>query len=358
MQQELIKWNDIVFVCYPITDGGAMIISDVGYSDDGYNRPIGGRGTIENGDPYRIVVPAGYSYSNTNVENGNMIRLVRASDSGNGCWYNGSGDGWLEIRDNIGPDWRADWIVQIINTGNNNSNILNYGQHFRLLNRAQTENPTFKSPSTFASIALWGGNSTNNSILMLLPGSLDNAKLQCCRDNPIFTQPDYCGNFRGTTCSGQCDDILTNYCAQVTTSDPKCGCLLPSSFYNGTSGMIGPPECIDSRCVGTDSYRKSTQCKPNCDIINCDININDFNGTNVDKIIYYQKCGNQPTPNGPPTPTPSGPPGPPPSGPPSPTPSGPPGTVYREYIWIGLIIFMIIIMIIFIIYLIYRSTKG
>ncbi|AGF85646.1 virion-associated membrane protein [Moumouvirus goulette] len=356
MQQQPVKWNDIVFVCYPITDGGAVIIKDVGYSDDGYNRPIGGKGTIENGDPYRVV--AAHSYTNPNVENGNMIRLVRENDPRNGCWYNGSGDGWLEIRDNVGPDWRADWIVQIIDASSNSS-VLNYGQHFRLLNKAQTENPTFESSSTFASIALWGGNSTNNSVLMLLPGPLDNAKLQCCRDNPIFTQPDYCGDFRGTTCSGQCDDILTKYCAQVTTSDPKCGCLLPASFYYGTSGMIGPPECIDSRCVGTDAYRKSTQCKPTCDIIDCNININDFNGTNIDKIIYYQKCGNQPTPtpNGPPGPTPSGPPGPTPSGPPGPTPSGPSPARSSRLIWIIIISIIVIIIISLIIYFIYKSRR-
>ncbi|AVL94529.1 putative virion-associated membrane protein [Moumouvirus australiensis] len=356
MQQQPVRWNDIVFVCFPITDGGAMIMTDIGYSDDGYNRPIGGRGTIQNGDPYRIEIPAGYNYSNPDVENGNLIRLVRVNDSRNGCWYNGSGDGWLEIRDYVGPDWRADWIVQIIaSTGN----VLTYGHHFRLLNRAQTENPTFVSPSTFASLALWGGNNTNNSVLMLLPGPLENAKLQCCRDNPIFTQPDYCGEFRGTTCSGQCDDILTTYCAQVTTTDPKCGCLLPASFYYGTSGMIGPPECIDSRCVGTDAYRKSTQCKPNCDIIDCNININDFNGTNVDKIIYYQKCGNQPTPSGPPGPTPSGPPGTTPSGPPGTTPNGPtPNTSgSSRLLWIIIISIVVIIILALLIYLGYKLVK-
>ncbi|AAV50340.1 putative virion-associated membrane protein [Acanthamoeba castellanii mimivirus] len=344
--QKKVLFNDIVFVCFPITDNGSIIISDIGYSDDGYNRPTGRQGTIENGDPYRITVPAGYSYTNKNVQNGNMIRLVRVNDSKNGCWYNGSGDGWLEIRDYVGPDWRADWTVQIINPANND-NSLYYGQHFRLMNRAQVENPTFQGPSDFASIALWGSNNTNNSVMMLLNGPLDTAKLECCKDNPIFTQPDYCANYRGTTCSGQCDDILSNYCAQVTTTDPKCGCLLPASFYTQNSA-IGPPECIDDRCVDTNSYRKSTQCHPNCQIVDCDININDFNGTNINKIVYEQECGSKSTPNGPngPTPTPSnGPNGP------TPVPGIPPAngsstSFFSRYgLWIIIAIILLIVII-------------
>ncbi|AQN68589.1 hypothetical protein [Saudi moumouvirus] len=294
-QLEPIKFGDIVFICFPSTDKGPKIVNDVGHSHHGHNRIIANTGTIINGDPYQIVqAPNIYPNSMTGqpIRNSDIIRLTRLNDSQLGQWYNADGDQWIEIRSNtkandIRPNWRINAIGAQPNT------IINYGQQFRLRNLRQPYDATFRTNgnSSYANVSVSFADNTYNSVLMFLPGPLDNAKLQCCKDNPIFTQPDYCGQFRGTTCSGQCDDILTNYCAQVTASDPKCGCLLPANFYQDTI-KIGPPECIDDRCVDTNSYRKSTQCHPNCNIINCDIDINNFNGQDVNKIIYNQICGN------------------------------------------------------------------
>nr|URM62461.1 virion associated membrane protein [Mimivirus sp.] len=358
MAQQPVMWGDTVFICFPNTDDGPKITNDVGSSDDGYTRPTAGSGTILNGDPYRITRPPSLPTPSTPVQNKSTIRLYRINDSSQPCWYNGSGDQWIEMRSRVSNnDSRADWIIEGVNIGTDN--VIYYGQQFRLINSAQQPytvtfrtNPSGGRPG-FANISVGGPDTSNNSIIMLLQGPLDNAKLQCCRDNPAYTQPDYCGNFRGTTCSGQCDTILTDYCARVTTTDPKCGCLLPPSFYL-KNRAVGPPECIDDRCVNQNTYKKSTQCKPNCNIINCVIDAKDIAGTNIDKVIFDQKCSGK---NGPsPSPGPPGPPGPnngPNNGPPS---SGSTSNIER-YIWIILAVIIAIIIISLIIFLIYRSMK-
>ncbi|BCS83563.1 putative virion-associated membrane protein [Cotonvirus japonicus] len=347
-----IRWNDQVFICFPQADTGFKITSDTGSSDDGYVRPVASNGTILNGDPYIIRRPPNLSkVGNDPITNKTTIRLYRVNDSSNSCWYNGSGDQWVELRSNVSDnDSRPDWIIYALGAEDKDGAVINYGQTIRIVNSHQRYNVTYKSPAdggttNFANISVGGVDSSNNSLIMFLSGDLDNAKLQCCRDNPVYTQPDYCGDFRGTTCSGQCDTILTDYCGIAKTTDPKCGCLLPASYYKVT-GLLGPPECIDDRCVNQNTYRKSTQCKPNCNIINCVIDAKDIAGTNIDKVVFDQKCSGKSgtTPNGPgPTPTPNGP--------------TTPGSDRSRLIWfilggvIGLIILIIII------YLIYRAIK-
>ncbi|AQN68520.1 hypothetical protein [Saudi moumouvirus] len=320
-----INYGDTVFIAFPALSSPLILTGIFNITGPTMTRLNATQGTIADADPYVIDPVPGHKIGDV-LNSNDVIRLRRLTDpqqryltDGFASNYNGKPMGVVNLTNNTGNDtyWK---IVPIIPS----TAPITYGQRIRLEN-VNTGRDILYIVFSLPGVLTYADN-TSGSIMSFVPGPLDNAQLQCCKDDPSLIQLGLCGDYKGTSCTGNCDTILTNYCAQVTTSDPRCGCILPASFY-ATSGLVGPPECIDDRCVNTNSYRKSTQCKPNCNIINCVINANDIAGSNIDKIIFEQKCGNLPTPG-----TPSAP--------------GTPGTTGSNRSRIFLIIFIIIIVLI------------
>ncbi|AGC02145.1 hypothetical protein H012_gp309 [Acanthamoeba polyphaga moumouvirus] len=292
-----INYGDTVFIAFPALSSPIILTNVVTGTNPNITILRGTNGTIADADPYVIDPTPGHNVGSA-LNNNDIIRLRRLGDSqqrvitdGYSTNLNGRTLGIAYLTNNTGNDTYWKVVSVLPSTG-----PITYGQQIRLEN-VNTGRDILYIVLTIPGI-LTSSDNTSGSIISFVPGPLDNAQLQCCRDDPSLIQLGLCGDYKGTSCTGNCDTILTNYCAQVTTSDPKCGCILPPSFY-ATSRLVGPPECIDDRCVNTNSYRKSTQCKPNCNIINCVINANDIAGSNIDKIIFEQKCGNLPTPGTP-----------------------------------------------------------
>nr|WBF70571.1 hypothetical protein [Megavirus caiporensis] len=351
-----VKYGDTVFLTFPSISPPKIWTNVITTTNPTSSRPVATDGTITDADPYIIDVTPGKNIGDI-VNANDAIRLRRLVDPERKVLTD------AETYDNAG---RKMGVLTLTNSNTNNTywdvksatgatGPITYGQQIRLLNQ-NTKRDALYIVLSLPAIISYPSDSTSNSIMAFAPGPLENAKLQCCRDDPSLVQLGFCGEFQGTSCTGFCDTILTDYCAQVTTTDPKCGCLLPASFY-AVSGLVGPPECIDDRCVNQNTYRKSTQCKPSCNIINCVINANDIAGTNIDKIIFDQKCGNTPGPSPGPSPGPGPSPSPGPSPGPGPSPNGTSTSNYRIYIYIGIAIIVIIIAAL-ILYLIINSGKN
>lgn len=93
----------------------------------------------------------------------------------------------------------------------------------------------------------------------------------------------------------EADAEIKKYCkTPAGIKDPRCGCLLPSSYYKDTD-ILGPPECVDSRCAGNPrAYKTEAQQETNCNIINCvikDVNIGVSDDSNIDYAQFEQQCG-------------------------------------------------------------------
>lgn len=93
----------------------------------------------------------------------------------------------------------------------------------------------------------------------------------------------------------EADAEIKKYCkTPAGIKDPRCGCLLPSSYYKDTN-ILGPPECVDSRCAGNPrAYKTKAQQETNCNIINCvikDVNISVSDDSNIDYAQFEQQCG-------------------------------------------------------------------
>ena len=328
-----VNYGDTVFITYPVASTTPLIVSAVSST----SHVVASTGTIYNGDPYMIVDPGGGQ--NRPLTTGNNIAFRRINEQNPAYWYNHSGDDYVQIRTNASmSDPKALW--QVNNLQGSQGQSVTYGEQLRLV--GSNQNPTYITGNGLGNIIVSGSQNTlPQSIISFLPGGLDTAKLECCKNNPALIQPNFCGDFMGTSCSGECDSILTQYCASVTTSDPKCGCLLPASYYS-QSGMIGPAVCIDDRCVNTDSYRISTQCNPNCNIVNCSIDLTnvDIESANISEASFKQYCGFLP-------------PGAPPLGPVGPTTPTTGGLSRTTWIIIivSIIILLIIIAILLIVFL-------
>ena len=119
-------------------------------------------------------------------------------------------------------------------------------------------------------------------------------KAQCClnkfnsSDKQKLCDPDLKFN------TAECDDTVRKWCAE-NPKDPACGCLLPSEEY-AKSKLLGPPECIDARCVGEPkAYKTQSQINRKCpNIVNCVIDktiIEDIKDSNISGLEYEQNCG-------------------------------------------------------------------
>ena len=94
--------------------------------------------------------------------------------------------------------------------------------------------------------------------------------------------------------SEECDETARKYCAD-NPKDPKCGCMLSAEEYK-ESKLIGPPECIDSRCAGDPkAYKTQAMLKRNCpNIVNCVIDkttIENIESSTIGGVQYEQNCG-------------------------------------------------------------------
>lgn len=289
-----IKYGDTVLIAFPNTSQGQKIVTGIGPPQSGGSvHIIANSATVLEADPYVIdPIPNSGNQNGSSLKNGSIVRLRRLNDTGYRVWYNKHEDNYVQLASASFGDGRSQWTLSSTTSSTGN---IKYGQSVFVINGVNSQNATFDSTAnaTLGNISDRNSNETSDSNIIFLPGDPSTAKLECCKDNPIFTQPDFCGTFRGTKCTGQCDTILTDYCAKVTTSDPRCGCLLPKTFYE-ISSMYGPAACIDDRCVNRPNmYRASTQCNPICDITNCVISLNDLNNTNahINKIALQQECG-------------------------------------------------------------------
>ncbi|XWV25445.1 putative virion-associated membrane protein [Tupanvirus deep ocean] len=349
-EKQPVKIGDDLFICFPQSDNGAQIVYNYVWAD-GANRAVTGKKTIEEADPYFINL-AGHTGEpdKTPVHNNIVVNIHRKLASHQDVLYNPDGDGWIQIRDTNWLDPRSQWRIELVNSQSNND-IVYYGDLFRLYNQAQPYNIQYTSHGA-GNLYIGNANNNNNSYIMFLPGPVANAKLECCKNNPIFIDPDYCGNLRGNLCNGYCDNILTNYCA-TNISDPKCGCLLPASYYTETK-LIGLPECIDTRCITGNTYKRKDQCNPNCSYVNCTVDLNNVDLRYVDKVKIRQLCGNQPSaPNGD---QPSAPNGDQPSNPPS---QGTPTSNTTRWLLIGGgVVLLILVIIIIIVYILSKNKKD
>lgn len=285
MSQNSVQYGDTVFITFPTATSAPLIVTGVGSSQT--NHPIATSGTIDNADPYIIVDPNGGPARP--IQTGDYVALQRID--GGGYWYNKSGDSNVEINPSaLMTDNRSIWYVN--NLQNTTNQPVIYGTQYRLLNVGQAQNPTYSGTNiNTGNIQVKNQNTSNQSVIAFLPGDINTARLQCCQQNTVMTTSGLCGNYAGS-CNNNCDDILTQYCATNQT-DPKCGCLLPASAYN-ISGQLGPPECIDTRCVNVvDAYRRQQQCNTKCNITDCTINLTnaDFQQGNVSTAVFQQQCG-------------------------------------------------------------------
>ncbi|XWV24644.1 hypothetical protein QJ856_gp1140 [Tupanvirus deep ocean] len=340
-----VKYGDTVFLSLPLVGKGMLVTGVQQFSLPGFNFtiPLVTGGDITHADPY-VLDPVN-SKNGDPITTDSLFKIRRLYDSKGGVWVNYHHTDFLPIQatNDSGSHWQAIAV-------DGSKGQIHYGQQIRFLDKGPGDNPRYDK----GTLNVHSRDSGEGSIFAFLPGPLDNAKLECCKNNPALTFPDYCGVFRGPLCNGYCDDILTNYCAKVTTSDPKCGCLLPESYYK-VSRLVGPAECVDDRCVNQNTYRRKSQCNPTCNIINCDININDLDiqDSHIDKIIFNQVCGNSPpsVPNGPgitPTPTPT------------PTPSNPPAPPFNfenKLVWIVVGIIAIVILLVIIILFVSKNKQ-
>lgn len=95
--------------------------------------------------------------------------------------------------------------------------------------------------------------------------------------------------------SAECDSEARKYCKINQQDINKCGCMLSEEDYKKTK-LLGPPECIDSRCAGNpNSYKTQDMLNRNCpNIVNCVIdqtNISDLKDSEIGSIQYEQNCG-------------------------------------------------------------------
>lgn len=92
-----------------------------------------------------------------------------------------------------------------------------------------------------------------------------------------------------------CDNLLLKYC-RFNTKDKRCGCALPNEFYQDT-GVLGPPYCVDSRCVGNPEAKKlwSQREASGCNIVNCVIDQVKFDliKNQLENVDLSQYCGNK-----------------------------------------------------------------
>ena len=312
-----VQYNDIVFITVPTAAVAPLIVSGVGSSQT--NHPVATPGTIDNGDVYTIIDPN--SGGTRPIQIGQPIALLR--NDGSGFWYSKSGDSNVELV--VNPQPSNNWYWQI-NSINNMTGTVYYGQQYRLQNLWKNQNPTYTSASNGlanGNIQVKGSpNTSNASVISFLPGDINAARTNCCTGNSIIT-PALCGSYNSSCTSsntGQCDSYLTAYCAANST-DPQCGCLLPvtpTSNPYAISGELGPPECIDTRCVAVpNTYKTSGQCNTTCNITvtecNIDLTNDDFQNGYIDTFKFQQSCGSLPPgvqPSSiPPQPNPYGPPG-------------------------------------------------
>ena len=118
-----------------------------------------------------------------------------------------------------------------------------------------------------------------------------NNKMRCCMgDVPYASLCDPKWKFN----TAECDTEARKYC-QANPTSPKCGCMLPESAYKETK-LLGPPECIDSRCAGnSNAYKTQDMLNRNCpNIVNCVIDestISNLKDSKIGAIQYEQKCG-------------------------------------------------------------------
>ncbi|XWV25881.1 hypothetical protein QJ857_gp1200 [Tupanvirus soda lake] len=334
-----VKFGDTVFLSMPLVGKGMLVTGVQPFSFPGldFRIPKVSSGDITHADPY-VLDPVNNRIGET-ITTGSLFKIRRFHDPKGGVWGNYHHTDFIPIQpsNDSGSHWQAIPV-------DGGSGPITYGEQFRLLDKGPGDNPRYDN----GTLNVHSRDNGEGSIFTFLPGPLDNAKLECCKNNPALTLPDYCGVFRGPLCNGYCDDILTNYCAKVTTSDPKCGCLLPESYYKD-SKLIGPAECVDDRCVNQNTYRRKSQCNPTCNIINCIIDVDNAKDWHVNEIIYDQKCGNTRPPA-----VPSGPgivptPGPIPT--PTPPSSYDPMNIFsNKLLWFGVGIFVVIILFIIILF--------
>lgn len=310
-----IQYGDTVFIIFPTAVTTPLIVSGVGSSQT--NHPVATAGTIDNGDAYTIQDPN--SGGIRPIQIGDTIALQR--NDGSGYWYSKSGDSNVELV--VNPTSSNNWFWQINSINNTTGNVY-YGQNYRLLNLWKSQNPTYTTASNGlanGNIQVKGSpNTSNASVISFLQGDVNVLRTNCCRNNQSIS-PALCGTYSSVCNSGntgQCDSYLTAYCAANSTTDPLCGCLLPvtpTSNPYAISGKLGPPECIDTRCMAVpNTYKVSGQCNPTCDITvtECSINLtnDDFQNGYIDTFMFQQKCGSLPpgvVPNAPPTTIPGGP---------------------------------------------------
>lgn len=86
------------------------------------------------------------------------------------------------------------------------------------------------------------------------------------------------------------DRQITAYCSSANgIKDKRCGCALPQQFYAGTKN-IGPPHCIDNRCMlESSAWRLKYQEQP-CSIVNCSAGNINLSDANVNKAVVQQNC--------------------------------------------------------------------
>ena len=123
-------------------------------------------------------------------------------------------------------------------------------------------------------------------------------RTECCKGNTTFGS-DLCGPYWGPSHDGSCDDVYKYALCSVDKwkTEPKCGCLLPSSEYNEFVRSVGP-ECIDERCRAPGVWQTKAQREKSCNIVDCrqilDISAEGGSLVNIDSVQFEQKCGMKP----------------------------------------------------------------
>lgn len=355
MIPQYVNYGDTVFIGFPDISP-KLIIGMAGNGTHLAAQQITTTSSITIAEPFIIDPPSGPQIPPPNtpspVINNSQIRIRRANSSTQTVWYNSDGDPGVEVITANPNDSRASWTISLYQSSATTRPLV-YGDVFTLVN-AQGSQPINYDPGwpiSTGNLKIDSGLSitTPDAAFTFLYGPLSTAQLQCCTNNPIYAG--FCGDYQGNTYSGSCDTILSNYCQSVLLSDPNCGCLLPSSYYSGNS-MIGPPECIDSRCVDvTGAYLTSQQHTEQCDITNCNISQQQMTENNISQSVINQYCGQQNNSGGS-SGTPSSPSAPPPGTPPASSPS----ITANPWFW-GVIGFVVVFLIIIIIVVLLTQGK-
>ena len=154
----------------------------------------------------------------------------------------------------------------------------------------------YKDPTYFRwknKIISWFQNKVSND---------NKLKLRCCQNDPKFNEK-LCGHYWGNTHDSSCDSVLVNHCNNNWKTDDRCGCLLPTSEYDGTVYGMGV-ECLDGRCTShPNPYQTYAQRTALCNItaVDCrallDLQASEGGVANVGDVTIQQECSKYDLPN-------------------------------------------------------------